>query len=85
MGRRGEIAAAIRGVIETSWPDRLAGTELRDDLPIGEGGLGLDSVEIVELLFACEDQYGFRARDDLFNVVPLTIDQLAEHYARVAV
>jgi hypothetical protein len=46
--------------------------------------LGLDSVEIVEILFACEHTWGVHTGEDLFEAVPLTIERLAEHFAQAA-
>jgi hypothetical protein len=46
--------------------------------------LGLDSVEIVEILFACEEIWGARSSEELFDGGPLTIERLAEHFARAA-
>ncbi|HLY49418.1 MAG TPA: hypothetical protein VKR21_09495 [Solirubrobacteraceae bacterium] len=84
MTDRAELAVAIRRIIETSWPARFSPAQLLDDVPLDDGGLGLDSVEIVEVLFACEDAWGLRANEQLFDVVPLTIERLADHFAQVA-
>jgi acyl carrier protein len=82
MSNRAELTRAIRQIIQASWPARFAASELRSDVPLDEGGLGLDSVEIVEVLFACEDACGVRAGEELFDLAPLTIERLADHFAQ---
>ena len=76
-----QVAASIRGIIATSWPHRFPPGELRDDVSLGEGGLGLDSIEIVELLLACEDHCGRPVTEELFAVLPLTIALAARYFA----
>jgi acyl carrier protein len=78
-----QIAASIRDIIVTNWPHRFARGELHGDVSLGEDGLGLDSVEIVELLVACEQRCGVYATEELFAVVPLTIERVADHLAVV--
>jgi acyl carrier protein len=84
MAERAQIAAAIRGIIQANWPARFSASELRDDVALDDGGLGLDSVEIVEILFACENTWGVQVGEELFDVVPLTIERLAEHFEQAA-
>lgn len=80
MPDRAQIAASIREILLTSWPHRFARDELHDDVSLGEEGLGLDSVEIVEVLLACEESCGVRATEQLFVVVPLTIERVVDHF-----
>jgi acyl carrier protein len=68
-----------------TWPARFSAADLRDDVPLDDGGLGLDSVEIVEILFACEERWGVRVGEELFDGAPLTIERLAEHFAHADV
>jgi acyl carrier protein len=82
MRDQAELAVAIRRIIQASWPARFSLADLLDDVPLDDGGLGLDSVEIVEVLFACEDTWGVRAGEQLFDVTPLTIERLADHFAQ---
>jgi acyl carrier protein len=78
---REELISLVRQVILNRWPDRFDSDELRDDVSLGGEGLGLDSVEVAEVLLECEDQAGATAGEDLFGVVPLTIERVAEHLA----
>ncbi|HEY0556116.1 MAG TPA: phosphopantetheine-binding protein [Thermoanaerobaculia bacterium] len=48
---------------------------LANDLPLGAGGLGLDSIALVELLLDCEARFGGRPAD-LLTGPPLTIGSL---------
>jgi acyl carrier protein len=75
------IITTIREIILTSWPRRFDSGTLRDDASLGAAGLGLDSIEIVELLSACEERLGLSTTPDLFEVVPLTIVRVADHFA----
>jgi acyl carrier protein len=78
---RDPIVETIREVILTRWPGRFDDGTLRDEASLGAEGLGLDSIEIVELLSACEDRLGLSTTPELFEVVPLTIDRVADHFA----
>ena len=70
------IAAGIRQLMLTRWPGRFRPIELRDDVPLGESGLGLDSLEVVEILFACEERWETRLTEELLEQVPLTIGRI---------
>ena len=72
------MVQAVRTVITTTWPDRFKPSELCDDVSLGECGLGLDSVEIVEVILACEEECGRSAIEGLFAVLPLTIKRIAD-------
>jgi acyl carrier protein len=74
-------AGAVREIIEATWPQRFAPGQVRDDTPLGEDGLGLDSVEVVEVILACEEQAGRRATEALFAALPLTPGRIARHFA----
>lgn len=72
---------SIRQIILTAWPQRFADGELTDDVSLGEEGLGLDSVEVVEVVMACEELFGRVATPTLFETAPLTIERMADHFA----
>jgi len=80
---RDRIAAMLREVILTTWPGRFHAAELSDAVPLGSEGLGLDSVEIVEVLLASEDEVGIEAGPSLVKLSPLTIAQVADHLAHL--
>jgi acyl carrier protein len=61
-------------------PERLNGAGPQDDAQLGSEGLGLDSVEIAELLLGCEDHYGIPV-DGLLEVSVLTLGRIVDHFA----
>jgi acyl carrier protein len=70
-------ADLVRAVIVASWAGRFQLAELHDDAELGEAGLGLDSVEAVELLLACEAETGVTLPESIFTGRALTIARLA--------
>jgi acyl carrier protein len=67
-------------------PVAAAGAALDDELALGAGGLGLDSIAVVELLLACEERLG---RGELAawlaeENAPLTVGALRERLRRAA-
>lgn len=57
--------------------------ELTGDLRLGTGGLGLDSISLVELLLDCERRLGPMNVAELLQGPPLTVGLLVAH-ARAA-
>lgn len=55
-----------------------------DELPLGTGGLGMDSIAIAELLIECAERFGVAVPIDLLAGEPLTVGRLAEHLRRTA-
>ena len=53
--------------------------DLPDELQLGEGGLGLDSIALVELLLECERLFRLPPPLALLDGPPLTVGLLAEH------
>jgi hypothetical protein len=85
VGRCANTSETVYEILATRWPGRFAPAELSDDASLGEGGLGLDSIEIVELLLDCEEIVG--GLDDgraeqLLEAGPVTIGRLIDHLAR---
>jgi acyl carrier protein len=72
---------AVAELISATWPDRLEGVILQQELELGEGGLGLDSVDAFELLVACEERWGRPMTEDLLKSDPLTVGLVVEHFA----
>jgi acyl carrier protein len=81
MTDRAQTATAVSEVILTSWPQRFAVEQLNERIPLGEGGLGLDSIELAELILGCEERCGGRASEALFTAGSLTIGLLADHFS----
>jgi acyl carrier protein len=77
-----EVENALLDLIRSRAP--LAGTrELAGDLRLGAGGLGLDSIALVELLLDCERRLGLANVAELLEGPPLTVGLLIAH-ARAA-
>ena len=73
-----DIAEALWELLRARSPLAAEGalpTGSPDDLPLGAGGLGLDSIAMVELLLDCEARFGGRATD-LLAGEPLTFGRL---------
>jgi acyl carrier protein len=77
-----DIADAVRELLRARAP-LAAGGALPDELRLGAGGLGLDSIAMVELLLDCERRFGGRAAE-LLEGAPLTVGRLVV-YLRGAV
>lgn len=62
----------------------IAGSEIDPDAPLFGEGLGLDSIDILEVALAVSKQYGFQLRsDDEDNVrIFASLRSLARHVAQ---
>ena len=69
-------------LIEARAPLAMRGTPLQTELALGAGGLGLDSIAVVELLIECEAAVGIPFPPSLFDDGPLTIHRLVTHVRR---
>ncbi len=83
MADRVLIAAAVRAVILDRWPGRFTDDALEEHLSLGDEGLGLDSIDIVEVLFACEEQLaGNRSAEELLAIgAPITLGGVIDHFS----
>lgn len=73
---RDDVRALILAHVETP----LAADDLAADLPLGEQGVGLDSIAIVELLLEGEERWGVPVLD-LIEGPPLRVGDVVEHFA----
>jgi hypothetical protein len=76
-------AVVVRDVFAELWPGRFDESQLGEDMSLGEGGLGLDSIDIVELVLECEERMGHRDNraGDLLDATPVSIGRLIDHLA----
>lgn len=81
---RDATAAQVRATLLGLWPDRFAGVPFDDETSLGEDGLGLDSIDLVELLLACEAHFGMPGAEALLKAAPIGIRQVADHFAASA-
>jgi hypothetical protein len=80
---RAEVAATVYAVLTMRWPGRFGGMRLADQVSLGADGLGLDSIEIVELLLECEERVGGGSdADALLEGGAISIGRLIDHLAR---
>jgi acyl carrier protein len=78
---RTRTATAVHELLHARWPGRFDGLELHDELSLGEHGLGLDSIEIVEFLLTCEEELHGRSTEDLLTAGPVTLGRVVDHFA----
>ena len=78
-----DIEEAVRDLVRSRSPLARARAELADDLRLGSGGLGMDSIALVELLLDCEQRFGLRPGSwrpsELLEGPPLTVGRLVAH------
>jgi acyl carrier protein len=58
--------------------ERTHGMTLDESLLLGSGGLGLDSISLVEVLLECEERFGVTIAPELLEQSPLTVGALVE-------
>lgn len=73
------IEDAVRDLLRSRSPLARSRGELPGDLRLGSGGLGLDSISLVELLLDCERRLGLANVAALLAGPPLTVDLLVAH------
>jgi acyl carrier protein len=75
-------AQEVRDLLRSRVLRASDGIGLPDDLRLGPGGLGLDSIALVELLLECEQRFGEPLAAELLVGEPLTIGRLVERIDR---
>ena len=78
-----DLQDEVHRLLRRHAPAATSGTPLADDLALTEGGLGLDSVGLVELLLACEDLVGVGLAATTLADAPLTVGKLVAHARRM--
>jgi acyl carrier protein len=73
----------VAGMIVTALNLEMSPAEIKPDTPLFGDGLGLDSIDILEIALAVSKHYGFQLRaDDDANVKVFTnLETLASHIA----
>jgi acyl carrier protein len=73
----------VYDVLATRWPGRFGDEQFADRVSLGSEGLGLDSIEIVELVLECEERFGRAGvAEELLEAGPVTLGRLIEHLAQ---
>jgi hypothetical protein len=76
MGAELSLEEAVRDLIRRRAPGVAAAAELSDNLRLGSGGAGLDSITVVELLLDCAQCFVVPVPVDLLDGAPLTVGRL---------
>jgi acyl carrier protein len=77
--RRKDVLERIKGILIRDLGIRRKAEEIDPDTPLFGTGLGLDSVDAVELVVAAESEFGLRIPDGPFSRTGLrTLDTLAD-------
>lgn len=76
MGAGSGIDEVVRDLVRSRAPLAREGVDLPEDLRLGAGGLGLDSIALVELLLECEQRFGAPMAAELLEGPPLTLGHL---------
>jgi acyl carrier protein len=64
------IVDKLRHIVADQLDVNLGLAEIHADLPLFEGGLGLDSVAIMEFITLVEENFGFQFAEDELNLKP---------------
>lgn len=81
---RRPTAETLHQLLRAHSPLAAGHAELPAELPLGAGGLGLDSIAVVELLLACERRFGVAPGGELLAGPPLTVGGLLAHLRAAA-
>lgn len=69
-----EVTAGVCAILDR----RNRGLEICAGTSLGGGGLGLDSIALVEVLLECEDRFGVEVAAEVLAQSPLTVGLLVE-------
>jgi acyl carrier protein len=78
-----EIVQEIAGLVVSALNLEIAPSEIDPDAPLYREGLGLDSIDILEVALVVSKRYGFKLRDDDKENVRIfqSLRSLAAHVA----
>jgi acyl carrier protein len=78
VNHRNGVAEVVLDLVVAACP-RVSRAGLRDETHLDREGLGLDSIEIVEVLLSCEERYG-KPVEALLDGAPLTFGRVVDHF-----
>jgi acyl carrier protein len=78
------VADQVRALIIEVLPPSASSEDVTDEAELGESGLGLDSVALVDLLCACEDHFGISLPAEVLldGEAGLSVADLIRHVSR---
>jgi acyl carrier protein len=79
MTTAADLEKSVRDLLRARSPRARSTAALPDDLPLGAGGLGLDSIALAELVIECEERLGLATAAELLAGPPLTVGGLVAH------
>ena len=74
-----DVATDLQHMIQNHVPASWGEGGLGRDVPLGAGGLGMDSVAVVMLLLECEARWNAAFPAELLEHQPLTLGRLVDH------
>ena len=77
---RAETAATVRELLLNHLESPRTADELPDELALGDDGLGLDSIAVVEVLLECEERWDI-SPTALIEGPPLRIGDVVDFFA----
>jgi acyl carrier protein len=78
MTSSARIAAGVQEILRSRTPHVFTGDPAENQLLLGGGGLGLDSIALAEVLLECEQRFGVSAIS-LLDGEPITVGRLMVH------
>ena len=77
------LVSEIAGLIVSALNLDVAGADIDPDAPLYKEGLGLDSIDILEVALVVSKRYGFKLKDDDQDNVRIfrSLQSLADHVA----
>jgi acyl carrier protein len=78
------IEEAVRDLVRSRSALARDRADLPEDLRLGAGGLGLDSISLAELLLDCQRRFGIPSPVELLAGPPLTLGGLVAHVRAAA-
>ncbi len=65
-----DIQARLKHILSEQLDVNIALADIKEDSPLFEGGLGLDSVAVMEFITLIEENFGFQFEEDELNLKP---------------
>lgn len=77
MKGREQVEAEVRELVAEALGGDMEPGQIPSDVPIFQGGLGMDSMSGVELMTALEERFDLYIEDDQFGIFD-SLDQMVE-------